>query len=402
MNILVFNCGSSSLTYKVFKFSGSGNIETLLSGKAHRVGVTGTEPSFIENTYEGRVSRNEALMQNHGQAAAFALEYIKGVGISIGLAGHRFVHGGNYFKNTAFIEKETLHKLQLCLPLAPIHNPISLEVIEQARKYLPGIKQYVSFDSAFHSTISYFAYTYCLPKKVIEKYGFRKYGFHGLSYSYVIAEASRLTGDDIKKTKIVACHLGTGGSSVAAINGGSSVDNSMGYSPLPGLVMSTRSGDIDPLLSIYLMNIYGLRPDDLMEMLNKKSGLLGVSGFSSDITDILSLLSSDKNKQKQGHLAIGMYVHRLKKYIGGYAAVLGGIDMLIFTDDIGVRNPGLRNKICENMGWCGIELDEKKNLQEKSGDRAAVISAAGSKVKVVVVPTKEELVICLEGVKLIQ
>ena len=402
MNILVFNCGSSSLTYKIFRFTGPDKIETLLSGKAHRVGVKGTAPSFIENTVDGKTSKREFSIRNHGEAAAAALEHIKTLGIAVDLVGHRFVHGGNYFKNTSFIGKKTLKKLKLCLPLAPIHNPVSLEVIEQARRYLPDPRQYVAFDSAFHSTIPYYAYTYCLPKKIIDKFGFRKYGFHGLSYSYVINEAARVTGGDAKRMKAVACHLGTGGASVAAIKDGRSMDNSMGYSPLPGLVMSTRSGDIDPLLSIYLMNAYGLRSETLIDMLNKKSGLLGISGFSSDLTDILRQFPEDGTDLKQNRLAVGIYVHRLKKYIGGYIAVLGGIDTLIFTDDIGVENPSLRKRVCEDMGWCGVSLDEKKNAQEASGAGTAIISSGKSKVNVVVVPTKEELVICLEGVKLIK
>ncbi len=190
MNILVFNCGSSSLTYKIFKFTGRENLETVLAGKAHRVGVKGTAPSFIENTYNGKTTKREFPIRNHGEGAAVALGFIHEMGIPVDLVGHRFVHGGNYFKNTAFIENETLANLKLCLPLAPIHNPISLEVIDQAFKYLPGSRQYVAFDSAFHSTIPYYAYTYCLPKRIIEKFGFRKYGFHGLSYSYVINEAA--------------------------------------------------------------------------------------------------------------------------------------------------------------------------------------------------------------------
>jgi len=402
MNILVFNCGSSSLTYKVFKLAGPETIETLLSGKAHRVGVKGSAPSYIENTYEGTTQKTEIPLRNHGEAAGFSLDFVRELGIPVDLVGHRFVHGGNLFKNTAFIDKDTLHKLRLCLPLAPIHNPISLEVIEVARERLPAAKQYVAFDSAFHSSIPYYAYTYCLPKKIIEKFGFRKYGFHGLSYSYVINEAARLTGQDVKKLKVVACHLGTGGASAAAIRNGRSEDNSMGYSPLPGLVMSTRAGDIDPIVSLYLMNVYGLRSDALMDILNKESGLLGVSGFSSDITDILRRFPDDADEQAQGRLAIDIYVHRLKKYIGGYATVLGGIDMLIFTDDIGAKNPELRGRVCGNMGWCGIALDEARNLAQTAGEEAALISRAGSKVKVVIVPTKEELVICLEGVRLLQ
>jgi acetate kinase len=399
MNILVFNCGSSSLTYKIFKAGVSGSTEIVLSGKAHRVGVKGAVSSSIENTYCGATEKTEITIRNHGEAAALALQWIIAHAIPVDLVGHRFVHGGNYFKSSEMLNKETLQKLKLCLPLAPIHNPISLEVIQKTSEFMPSVGQYVTFDSAFHSTIPPRAYTYCLPRKVIEKFGFRKYGFHGLSYSYVTTEAARMLGRPVKGMKIVACHLGTGGSSAVAIGDGKSLDNSMGYSPLTGLVMSTRSGDFDPLLAVYIMYMYGYRSNDLLDLLNKKSGLLGVSGFSSDITDILAKAGGG-NAEIQSNLAVNMYVHRLKKYIGSYTAVLGGIDALVFTDDIGARNAQIRQKICNNMQWCGIEIDEKANMKEIEAKQEAVISTINSKVKILVIPTKEELVICLEGMRL--
>ncbi|MDP8218277.1 MAG: acetate/propionate family kinase, partial [Candidatus Theseobacter exili] len=291
MNILVFNSGSSSLTYKVFGVTNSGSINVLVSGKAHRVGVTGSEPSFIENSFKGKFQKDTKPIKNHSEAARLILQYVKQTGFDIDYIGHRFVHGGGYFKEAVFINETVLKKLEECVPLAPIHNPSSLSVIKESAEFYPNIRQYVSFDSAFHSAIPDYAYTYPLPKKIIEKYGFRKYGFHGLSYSYVVREAARVMGVPLENLKIVACHLGTGGASAVAIKNGRSIDTSMGYSPLPGLMMSTRSGDIDPMLTLYLMSVFGYRPDSLMEVLNEKSGLLGISGFSSDIRDIIKRVS---------------------------------------------------------------------------------------------------------------
>ncbi len=257
MNILVFNCGSSSLTFKVYMVSAKTEIAVLLSGKAHRVGVKGTEPSFIEFTSQGNTEKIISPLKNHRAAAASTLKYIKDHEISLDYIGHRFVHGGSFFHSSTFLDEKTLHTLKLCEPLAPLHNPISLNVIDESKKYFPTLKQYVAFDSAFHATLPSYAYTYALPKTLIQKFGFRKYGFHGLSNSFVINEASRYLEKPLRNLKMIVCHLGTGGSSVTAIKDGHSVDTSMGYSPLPGLVMSTRSGDIDPMLAIYLMEVFG-------------------------------------------------------------------------------------------------------------------------------------------------
>ena len=396
MNILVFNCGSSSLTYKVFKAADVRTVEAAISGKAHRVGVTGTEPSFIEHKIGTDTKKDIIQLKTHKDAAAFILKDLKDK-IDIDLIGHRFVHGGNYFASSDFIKDDTLIKLQLCLPLAPIHNPVSLSVINECRRTLPDVKQYVTFDSAFHSKLPAVAYTYALPADVTEKLTYRKYGFHGLSYLNVLLEAGRFLKTSPEKLKIIACHLGTGGSSIAAIKDGHSVDTSMGYSPLTGLVMSTRCGDIDPMLTIYLMSVYGYRPDDLLDLLTKKSGLLGISGFSSDIRDIIKNTSPDD--KDQADLALNMYVYRIRKYIGSYAAILGGADVLVFTDDIGVYNWQVREKVCENMDWCGISLGSVAN-RNFDGKQIARLSKQNSPVDILCIPPDEERVICLEGIVL--
>ena len=395
MNILVFNCGSSSLTYKIFNVKSPKNIKTILSGKAHRVGVKGSKPSFIEHHLNKKQEKKEISIANHSEAAFLVLDKVKQLNIKIDYIGHRWVHSVGRFK-TSFIDKKMLEILKSLVPLLPLHHPAALSVIYKCRKTFPKTPQYVTADCAFHSSIPYYAYTYALPKNIINKFGFRKYGFHGLSYQYVVEEASRFLKTSLEKLKIVACHLGTGGSSVAAVRHGQSIDTSMGYTALSGLIMSTRSGDIDPMLTIYLMTLYGYRPDNLMNILNKKSGLLGISEFSSDIRDIIHVIS----KNKQAELAFNMYIHALRKYIGSYIFSLEGVDVLIFTDDIGLHNWLVREKACENMEWCGIILDKKLNRQSV-GDKTSLLSAKNSAVRILAVPTEEELAICSDGIKLI-
>ena len=399
MNTLVFNCGSSSLSYKVFQTRPGEDPQVIVAGKAYRVGVTGSVPSFMEHRFGEQVHREETPLPDHRTASGLILQYLQTVQVQVDLVGHRFVHGGDLFRGPVFLDEEALAKLRSCLPLAPIHNPVSLSVIQQTREWLPNARQYVTFDSAFHSTIPDYAYTYALPREVIQRFGFRKYGFHGLSYWYVSRQVPGFLNVPVEGLRMVVCHLGTGGSSVAAIKSGRSLDTSMGYSPLPGLVMSTRCGDIDPMLMLYLMGVYGVRPDDLMDMLNKKSGLLGISGFSADLTDIVKCLGEDG--QERSGLAFAMYVHRVRKYIGSYVAVLGGVDVLVFTDDIGVRNPLVREKICEGMEWCGIRLDAERN-RRVSLQAISPISDGSSPVPVLCVPTDEELVICLQGRELLK
>jgi acetate kinase len=399
MNILTFNCGSSSLSYKIFQIDSHDEIEIAVSGKAHRVGVTGSEPSFIEHNYNGQYVKNTLPIASHREAAALVFQYVKENSIPIDLIGHRFVHGATYFPRTAIITEKALEMLEICLPFAPLHNPISLSVIKESLERYPSITEYLTFDGAFHSTIPDYAYTYALPSEIIEQYGYRKYGFHGLSFQYVSGESARFLNIPLEKLKLVMCHLGTGGSSVCAVKDGYSIDNSLGYTPLPGLIMSTRSGDIDPMAVIFLMNNYGYTPDSLEALLNKKSGILGISGFSSDPRDIIEAIKTDETKKEIAQLALDMYVQRLKKYIGAYIAVMGGIDALVFTDDVGVLSAVIREKVCESMGWCGVELDYARN-RTIDPKQDSMVNSERSKVYVMTVPTAEELVICREGLKL--
>ncbi|OGJ85470.1 MAG: hypothetical protein A2268_12900 [Candidatus Raymondbacteria bacterium RifOxyA12_full_50_37] len=394
--ILTFNCGSSSLTFKTFTVKAGNDIEEIFIGKAHRVGVKGSEPSFIEYTFSGRREKVETPLPNHGKAALMVLKQIDDLNIKIDYIGHRWTLSAGHF-TTAFLNSKLLNTLKALVPLFPIHHPAMMSVIAQCLKGYPGIIQYVTSDNAFHSTIPEYASTYALSRSIIKKCGFRKYGFHGLSYNFVVKQAGTYLKIPASELKIVACHLGTGGSSVAAIDRGRSIDTSMGYTALQGLVMSTRAGDIDPMLTIYLMITFGLRSDEVANLLNKKSGLLGLSGFSSDIRDIIKRIPG---KEKQAEIALNMYVHRLKKYIGSYVTLLGGADVVLFTDDIGLHNWLVREKACQAMDWCGIILDQDRNRQA-IGDTVSVISPPGSKVTILAMPTEEELVICWDGIRLL-
>jgi acetate kinase len=395
VNILVFNCGSSSLTFKVFNAGSEADARAVFAGKAHRVGVKGSQPSFLEYHAGARNERVETPLDTHGQAAELVVGKLAQWGLRVDYVGHRWAHGGGRFR-TAWVVADFLKKLRGLIPLMPIHHPAMFSVILRCRRLLPKTPQFVTTDGSFHATLPPHAYAYALPKSVVRKFGFRKFGFHGLSYQYVVRAAAEHLGLPLAGSRIVACHLGTGGSSVAAVKDGISRDTSMGYTGLPGLVMSTRSGDVDPMLATYLMGVYGEHADDMVDLLNKRSGLLGVSDFSSDIRDLIPRLDYDP----KARLAFGMYVHRLKKYIGGYVAALGGLDALVFTDDIGLRNWLLRQEVCRGLGWCGVRLDAEAN-RRAVGDRLAVLSRPGERVRVLAVPTEEELVICWEGLRLL-
>jgi acetate kinase len=399
INLFVFNCGSSSLNYKVFSVKEDGAIEIIGWGKAHRVGVRGSEPAFIEHHIGALNTKQETPIPDHRTAANLVLEKLAQSGLRGDWIGHRFVHGGSYFSESALITGESLEKLKACLPLAPIHNPNSLSVIEACAQALPAAAQYVTFDTAFHAGMPPAARAYALPAEIVERYGFRKYGFHGLSYQYVTAQAAQYLGKSLTEIRLVACHLGTGGSSVAAVDHGRPVDTSMGYSPLAGLMMSTRTGDLDPLLAVYLLAQAGATPSGLSQQFNKRSGLLGVSGFSSDIRDLERAV--DERGDTQARLGFEMYTYRLKKTIGGFAALLGGLDVLIFTDDIGVQNPRVRTAACAGMEWCGIALDEAANAAA-APNRLNEIGRAGAAVRILAMPTDEEGVIAREGVKLME
>jgi len=398
-HLVVFNAGSSSLGYKVYLIQDKEHVRELARGKAHRVGVTGSEPSSLEHQGEGLVNHEEVPLNSHREAATRILDLLQVQGIPMECVGHRFVHGGSLLTKASLLDDQILDKLKGCLALAPLHNPAALDVILEARRRLPEVPQYVSLDSAFHATMPKRAHAYAIPASVTREHAFRKYGFHGLSYEFVSVEAAKYLDRPLRSLRLVACHLGTGGSSVAAIRGGESVDTSMGYSPLPGLMMSTRAGDVDPMLGLYLMAAHGFRADEVLDLLNRESGLLGISGHSSDIRDIQQ--AEETCGTPSNGLALGMYAHRLRKYIGSYTVVLGGMDALLFTDDIGVTNWQIRERVCANMAWCGVRLDPEANRRAASDDIAR-ISAPDSAVPVLTVPNDEELMICRQGVELLK
>ncbi|MBF0511349.1 MAG: acetate/propionate family kinase [Candidatus Omnitrophica bacterium] len=400
MHYLVFNAGSSSLNYKVFNYQKAGKANVVFKGKAHRVGVKGVEPSFIENVYNGHSEKIQVPIADHKTAAVLASNYIKENKIPVDAVGHRFVHGGEYFKRSSLINAQSMKKIKECLPLAPLHNPISFNVIKESKKAFSHVPHYLVIDSAFHSSLPEKAYTYPLPKEIITQYKFRRFGFHGISYSYICDQLPSLLKKPLKKINAIICHLGTGGASVALIENGISIDTSMGFSPNSGLIMSTRSGDIDPMVILYLIQKCGLSAHQVETLLNNKSGLRGISGFSSDITDIIAKLKS-KGFAKKAKLAFDMYIHRLKSYIGSYVMVLQGkIDALIFTDDIGVGNPLIRQEACQSLEWAGIFIDKTKN-NKAPANVASFIQAQKSSVSIISMPTQEELMICLEGGRLL-
>lgn len=399
MDLLVFNCGSSSLNYKIYQVVSSDGLKVVGSGKAHRVGVHGSEPSFVQHNRDGQTEKQVTPIPNHRQAAILILEYLRERGEKVDCIGHRIVHGGSYFLESTWVTPESLARFELCLPLSPVHNPNAMSVIEECLKTSPGLPQYLSFDTAFHARIPYRAHRYAIPDNLVEKYHLRRYGFHGLSYQYVTQEIGRILNTSPATLRLVACHLGTGGSSVAAIQDGHSVDTSMGYTPVAGVMMSTRTGDLDPMLPSYLMRTYGLDAEAFSDLIFLKSGLLGVSGFSSDLRDLQA--GFDTRNDPRAALAFEMYAYQIKKVVGAYISELGGIDALIFTDDIGVQNARVRQLVCRGMEWCGIILDEQVN-NGVLHNQTTLISAPESRVKVFAMPTDEELVLVREGLRLLQ
>lgn len=396
MNILVFNCGSSSLNYKLYQTDNQNTLTVLAFGKAHRVNVKGTEPAFLEHHWKKQSRKLETPLPDHAHAARLILQHLTEQGLQISTMGHRFVHGGELFKSSTLLDEAALRKLETCMPLAPIHNPNSMSVIQVCKQASPGIPQYAVFDTAFHANIPDYACKYALPYNISEKYGLRKFGFHGLSYTYVCQAAAQFLGKELSAIRIIACHLGTGGSSVAAISHGTSIDTSMGYTPLAGLMMSTRTGDFDPMLPLHMQTELGFTPQELNRILNKESGLLGVSGFSSDLRDIEKQMATNN----RARLAFEMYTYRLKQYIGAYIATLGGVDVLIFTDDIGVKSWQVRHAVCNSLSFCGIILDNERNRTVSQKD-ISDISSTDSTTSILVMPTDEESVICREGIALL-
>ena len=395
MNVLVINCGSSSLKYQLIN---SDTEDVLAKGLCERIGIDGR---LVYQKAGCDKEITEAAMPTHKEAIQMVLDAlvndktgaIKSLS-EVNAVGHRIVHGGEKFASSVVITDEVLEAVAQCNDLAPLHNPANLIGINACKELIPGVPMVAVFDTAFHQTMPEKAYLYGLPYEYYENYKVRRYGFHGTSHSFVSKETARFLGMDLENSKIIVCHLGNG-ASISAVKDGKCVDTSMGLTPLEGLVMGTRSGDIDPAIMEYIAKKEDLDIAGVMNVLNKKSGLEGISGLSSDFRD---LTAGAKEGNKRAIAAIEVFCYRVAKYVGSYVAAMNGVDAIAFTAGIG-ENVGLvREKICSYLGYLGITLDAEANA--KSGDNC-VISAADSKVKVAVIPTNEELAICRETVALV-
>ncbi len=388
MNILIFNCGSSSQGYSVYATGIAGERAVVIAGKARNVATRTRSGAVVEWMFAGATGRSETELPTHARAAEVILGILQKHGVAIDVVGHRFVHGGQEFTGTTLIDESSLAALQRTVPLAPIHNPNTLSVIEVCSALLPDVPQYAVFDTAFHASMPEESRTYALPSDLAETHGFRKYGFHGLSYQSVSRRTAELLCRPVADLSMVICHLGTGGSSVAAVAGGRSLDTSMGYSPLPGLVMSTRCGDLDAEIVLQLMRA-GYDAECIETLLNKESGLLGLSGMSSSLVEIIAAADVGDAACR---LAYDVYVARLRHYVGAYFWRLGGADALVFTDDVGLRAWQVRERVCAGADALGVVLDTDANRRTTGGEEAFV-HAPGSRTAVLVVPTDEERVI---------
>ena len=388
MKILVLNCGSSSIKYKLFDMTTK---EVLAQGGIEKIGLVG---SFLKLTLpNGEKKILEKDIPEHTAGIEFILntlvspEYgaIKSLD-EINAVGHRMVHGGERFSESVLLNKEVLDAFAACNDLAPLHNPANLKGVNAVSAILPNIPQVGVFDTAFHQTMPDYAYMYAIPYELYEKYGVRRYGFHGTSHRYVSQRVCEFLGVDPKGKKIITCHIGNGGS-ISAIKDGKCIDTSMGLTPLEGLVMGTRSGDIDAGAVTFIMEKEGLNATGVSNLLNKKSGVLGVSGVSSDMRELEAAVAAGNPK---AILAEKMYFYRIKKYIGAYAAALGGVDIILFTGGVGENQANCRSEVCEGLEFMGVKIDLEKN---KVRGEEAIISADDSKVTVAVIPTDEELMI---------
>ncbi|MCI9296953.1 MAG: acetate kinase [Lachnospiraceae bacterium] len=398
MKILVINCGSSSLKFQLID---SETEAVAAKGICERIGMEGSK--LIYTPAGGEKQETEAPMEDHKKAVSLVIDALtdKETGVlsslsEIDAVGHRLVHGGEKFASSTLINEEVIAAITECNDLAPLHNPANLIGINACQELMPGVPQAGVFDTAFHQTMPEKAYLYGIPYEYYEKYRIRRYGFHGTSHSYVSKRAAKMLGKAYEEAKIIVCHLGNG-ASVSAVKNGKCVDTSMGLTPLEGLMMGTRSGDIDPAIIEFLAHKEGKSIDEVMSVLNKKSGMYGLSGYlSSDSRDLHA--ASDEGKP-EGIRTIKTYCYRVAKYIGAYVAAMNGVDAICFTAGIGENSPETREEVCEYLGYLGIAVDAEQN--KKRGEDV-VISTADSRVKVMVIPTNEELAIARETAALVK
>ncbi len=391
MKVLVVNAGSSSLKYQLFNTE---NDEVLAKGLCERIGIDGKiEHRLGEN---GEKHKRDIAMPNHSVAMKIVVEALTDPAIGcikdmseIKAVGHRFVHGGPYFFESCLITPEVMEKLHLCNDLAPLHTPAHLMGIAGCSEVMPSVPQVVVFDTAFHQTMPEKASTFAIKYEDAEKYNIRRYGAHGTSHRFVAAEAIKLLNKPVEDTKIITCHIGNG-SSISAVMGGKCVDTSMGFTPLDGVEMGTRCGAIDPAIVPFLMKKKNLDPDGISNYMNKECGLLGVSGISSDARDIeAAILKGDK----RAALASDILAYQIKKFIGSYSAAMNGLDAIVFTAGMGENNTKIRSRVCMDMDFFGIELDEEINSKATCQPNIVELSSKASRVKVFLIPTNEELMI---------
>ena len=395
MKILVINAGSSSLKYQLMD---STSHDVLAKGLCERIGIDGRLTHKVPGKEDYKV---DIAMPTHGEAIQAVLDAlvspVHGVIADvkeIDAVGHRVLHGGMAFTESCIIDDACIAAIKECIPLGPLHNPANLLGIEACQKVMAGTPQVAVFDTAFHMTMPEKAYTYAIPYEYYEKDKVRRYGFHGTSHRYVSARAADMLGKPAKDLKIITCHLGNG-SSLAAVVGGKCVDTTMGLGPLAGFPMGTRSGDIDATILEYLMGRYGYDIKEMLNILNKKSGVLGISGVSSDFRD-LETAAEEGNKRAQ--LALDVFRYSVKKFIGAYAAAMGGVDAIVFTAGVGENDAGTRMDIASDLEFMGVKMDEDANNVR---GKEAVISAPDSKVKVLLIPTDEELMIAMDTAELV-
>jgi acetate kinase len=397
MKILVLNAGSSSVKYQLIvpeegKFLAKGLVE--------RIGLSGA--ILTHETFNKPLVRLSGEILDH----KIAIEYVLTILLSpnhgviknkneIDAVGHRVVHGGEAFRDSVLIEEAVIREMTKCIDFAPLHNPPNLKGIAAAKSLLPEAPQIAVFDTAFHQSMPSHAYIYGIPYTLYKRHGIRRYGFHGTSHRYVAEKAALLLKKPLDELKMITCHLGNG-SSIAAVKNGKSIDTSMGFTPLEGLLMGTRTGDMDPAILLHIMAKEELTASEMNNMLNKHSGVLGVSGLSSDMREIENNYDSDE----RARLAMDIFIYRIKKYIGAYAAAMGGVDAIVFTAGIGENSSFIREKVCNDMDFLGVELDAEKNNKTKKQE--AILTKNSSKVKVLIIPTNEELVIAIDTAKIVE
>ena len=400
MIILVINCGSSSIKYQLLDMKNDDVFDLLAKGVVEKIGLP---EGILTHKPSGKEKVEKTLyIQDHKVGMRLVLDSLvdpeHGVLKSfedIEAVGHRVVQGADFFSDSAIVDEDVMEKISVCCDFAPLHNPAHILGIRAMQEVLPNVPQVVTFDTAFHQTMPMYNYMYALPYKYYEDYHVRKYGAHGTSHRYVAGQAAKLAGIDLGNSKIITCHLGNG-SSISAVQNGKCLDTSMGFTPLAGMIMGTRCGSIDPNIVPYLMKKEGLTPDQMTELMNKKSGFLGISGVSSDVRELNAAVNQGNDRAK---LVFKMLTFDIIKLIGSYVAEMNGVDLIVFTAGIGENNARLRRRVCENFSYLGLAFDYDANASV-SGD--TILSLPDSKVKVAVISTNEELVIARDTMHLVQ